>query len=143
VFIHRPSLPIIAKNVIFQMASSINDAPTSFHETGGIHAAFLYNNMGQLLTVREDVGRHNAMDKLIGQALMSDAIPLKDSCVLLSGRASFELIQKAHMAGISIVLSVGAPSSLAIEMAEDNGMTLIGFVKPDRFNIYVDNGRVK
>ena len=113
-----------------------------FEETGGLHASGLFNSDGDVLAVREDVGRHNALDKLIGQALMRDELPLTNFGIVLSGRASFELVQKAMMAGLPFVAAVGPPSSLAIELAEEFGMTLVGFLKPDRFNVYTHGQRV-
>jgi FdhD protein len=113
-----------------------------FDETGGLHAAGLFARDGRLVDVAEDVGRHNAVDKIVGRMLMREALPLSDHILCVSGRTSFEIVQKAIFAGIPIVAAVSAPSSLAIELAQEYGVTLIGFIRGDRFNIYAHPQRI-
>ncbi len=128
---------------IFSLQESLLLQQTNFRQTGGLHASSLFDRSGTLLDVREDVGRHNALDKLIGAiSLNNKAFPWQDQVLLLSGRASFELIQKAAKVGIGTVAAVGAPSSLAVSLAEEHQITLIGFLKEDRFNVYCHSDRL-
>jgi FdhD protein len=113
-----------------------------FEETGGLHAAGLFLRDGTLIDVAEDVGRHNAVDKIVGRMLMRDALPLSEHLLCVSGRTSFELVQKTLFAGIPILAAVSAPSSLAIDLAQEYGVTLIGFIRGDRFNIYAHPDRI-
>jgi FdhD protein len=132
----------IAGDTLVGLPESLLRQQAVFEQTGGLHASGLFDSAGKILAVREDVGRHNALDKLIGQALLRDDLPLSEFGIVVSGRASFELMQKAMMAGVPILAAVGPPSSLAIELAEEFGMTLVGFLKADRFNVYAGLQRV-
>ncbi len=134
---------MVAVDIIQQLPQSLAKNQLVFGHTGSIHAAGLFDLEGNLMMVREDVGRHNALDKLIGAQLYQDKLPLSKQIVLLSGRISFELVQKALMAGIQVVAAIGAPSSLAVQLAEKHGVTLIGFVKDNRCNIYCGEHRIK
>ena len=133
----------IPADTIRRLPDRLREAQTLFEETGGIHAAGLFDAAGRLLDLQEDVGRHNAMDKLVGSRLLDDALPIGESVVVLSGRASFELLQKALTAQIPVVVAVGAPSSLAIDVAREFGATLVGFARDDRFNVYTHTRRIE
>jgi FdhD protein len=133
---------IIDSNIFHQLPQILMRHQQVFADTGGLHASALFTPKGELLLVREDVGRHNALDKLVGASLNNNLLPLTNYILLLSGRASFELIQKAAMAGITVVAAVGAPSSLAVQLAEEFNITLIGFLRNNRFNIYTAAHRI-
>lgn len=135
-------VPQIQSSLIPALPDKLREAQPVFSHTGGLHGAGLFNATGDLLAVREDVGRHNAVDKLIGAMFLEAKTPLHENILMLSGRISFELVQKALMAGIPIVAAVGAPSSLAIETALHFGMTLIGFLRGPRYNVYSGHERL-
>ena len=128
---------------LFQLQIKIKDQQKVFEDTGGIHASALFSIEGNFMMLREDVGRHNALDKVIGCSFMNNQLPLSKNILFLSGRASFELVQKAVMSGIKIIAAVGAPSNLAVEVAKENDITLIGFLREDKFNIYAGKQRIK
>jgi len=137
------SEPKISKDVIIQSPDILREGQSEFSKTGGIHASGLFNSDGKLIALREDVGRHNALDKLIGSALEKKQFDPKDQFITCSGRLNFELVQKVLMTDIGIMIGVGAPTSLAIDLANKFDITLIGFVKRDSFNIYTNNKKVK
>lgn len=139
----RPSGDVeVDPTVLVELPELLASNQPVFSQTGGLHAAALFDQQGRLLSRREDVGRHNALDKLVGSLLASGDLPASEHVLLVSGRVSFELVQKALLAGIPFLAAVGAPSSLAIELAETYGMTLIGFLRQGRFNIYCGAHRV-
>ncbi|MCC7298378.1 MAG: formate dehydrogenase accessory sulfurtransferase FdhD [Bacteroidia bacterium] len=133
----------VQSSIILQLPQKLRELQETFEKTGGLHASALFDIEGNLLGLKEDVGRHNALDKLLGTLFLNNLMPLHHHILLLSGRASFELLQKAAMAGIKVVCAVGAPSSLAVETAMDFGITLVGFLKENRFNIYSHPERIK
>jgi FdhD protein len=131
------------RDVVSSLPDRLRAVQRTFDATGGLHAAGLFTADGGLEDLAEDVGRHNAVDKVIGRMLMRDALPLADRMLFVSGRTSFEIVQKAFLAGIPVLVSVSAPSTLAIDLATDTGMTLVGFVRGDGFNVYSHPQRVK
>jgi FdhD protein len=134
--------PVVARSTIVSLPEVLRSSQHIFEQTGGLHAAALFDPDGRLLESREDVGRHNAVDKLIGHGLLSGSMPLRDRLLLVSGRVSFEIVQKAAVAGIAITCAVSAPSSLAVEAGERLGMTVVGFLRGDKFNVYCHRERV-
>ena len=134
--------PKITKDIIVHSPNILKTNQSEFSKTGGIHASGLFNSKGELICLREDVGRHNALDKLIGNAMINDQIKPKNQFITCSGRLNFELVQKVLMTNIGIMIGVGAPTSLAIDLANKFDMTLIGFVKKDSFNVYTNNKKV-
>ncbi len=135
-------VPQVAAEVIPQIPVRLRTAQHLFSVTGGLHGAGRFDAEGHLISVREDVGRHNAVDKLVGEALLAGRVPLHDDLLAVSGRASFEILQKAAVAGIPFVVAVGAPSSLAVDLAREYHMTLVGFVRDHGFNVYAGDARV-
>jgi len=136
------SEPKITKDIIIQSPDILRNNQSEFSKTGGIHASGLFDNNGKLISIREDVGRHNALDKLIGSVLKNNQLKPTNQFITCSGRLNFELVQKVLMTNIGIMIGVGAPTSLAIDLANKFDMTLIGFVKGDSFNIYTNNQKV-
>jgi len=137
-----PAGPVVARSVVAALPGALRMHQGLFEETGGLHAAGLFDVGGTLEALREDVGRHNAVDKVIGRAFLADELPLSTAVLLVSGRASFEIVQKAAVAGIPILCAVSAPSSLAVDAARRFGMTLVGFLRGERFNLYSHPERV-
>jgi FdhD protein len=135
-------LPVVSRSVILSLPDRLRAAQAAFERTGGLHAAGLFETDGRLVVIREDVGRHNALDKLIGSRVLVRELPLWDRILLVSGRVSFEIVQKAAMAGIPILCAVSAPSDLAVRLADRLGVTLVGFLRGDGFNVYAHDGRI-
>ncbi|HEY6014840.1 MAG TPA: formate dehydrogenase accessory sulfurtransferase FdhD [Candidatus Limnocylindrales bacterium] len=137
-----PSGPVVTRAVILALSDLMRAAQRAFEETGGLHAAALFTPRGELVAIREDVGRHNALDKLVGSQVLAGALPLHQRILMVSGRVSFEIVQKAAVAGIPIICAVSAPSDLAIDTAERLGVTLVGFLRGDGFNVYSHDRRI-
>ena len=137
-----PGEPVVACGVILGLPDALRAAQLDFAATGGVHAAGLFAADGRLVAIREDVGRHNALDKLVGSQVLAGALPLHDRILMVSGRVSFEIVQKVAVAGIPIICAVSAPTDLAIAAADRLGVTLVGFLRGDGFNVYAHDGRV-
>ena len=138
-----PPGPRMAAEKIYALSEKLREAQGLFATTGGLHAAALFDASGELAALREDVGRHNATDKLVGWALLEGRLPLGDHAVMVSGRSSFEILQKCLAAGVPIVCAISAPSSLAVDVAREFGMTLVGFLRGNRFNVYAGSERIQ
>ena len=134
--------PTVASEIVRTLPDALRSRQPVFERTGGLHAAGLFDTAGELRLLREDIGRHNALDKVVGDRFLQGELPLGDTVLAVSGRASFEIMQKALAAGIPIVVAVGAPSSLAVDVAKEFGMTLAGFAKPTGFNVYTGRHRI-
>ena len=138
-----PPGPEVSAEAIYSLPGKLREAQGLFEATGGLHAAALFDREGNLLTLREDVGRHNATDKLVGWALLEGRLPLSECIVMVSGRSSFEILQKCLVAGAPVVCAISAPSNLAVDVARGFGMTLVGFLREGRFNVYAGFERVR
>jgi FdhD protein len=134
--------PVVARSTLLALPDALRGAQRAFDETGGLHASGLFSQTGELRVLREDVGRHNALDKAIGSQVLDGALPLNDTILMVSGRVSFEIVQKAAVAGIPIICAVSAPSDLAISAADRLGVTLVGFLRGDGFNVYTHDDRI-
>jgi FdhD protein len=134
--------PRLTSELVTGLPAALRAGQSVFEATGGLHAAGLFDVSGRLLCVREDIGRHNAVDKVVGDAMRFGRLPLHDTVLMVSGRAGFEIVQKARRAGIPVICSVSAPSSLAIDLAREGRQTLIGFLRDDRFNVYAGSERL-
>jgi len=134
--------PRVAASLLDDLPDRLRKGQSVFQRTGGLHAAGLFDSQGRLEVIREDVGRHNALDKVVGHGVLGGFLPWSDAILVVSGRTSFEIIQKALMAGIPIVVAVGAPSSLAVDLAREFNLTLVGFARRGGFNVYSGEGRV-
>ena len=139
---HIAAGPVVERAVLLGLPPALRASQAVFEQTGGLHASGLFDTAGNLLAMREDVGRHNALDKLIGRMFLDRKVPLSEHILMVSGRASFELVQKAAMAAIPILCAVSAPSSLAVQLADRLGITVVGFLRGDGFNIYTHPGRI-
>ncbi len=138
-----PPGPEVSAETIYSLPGKLREAQGLFDATGGLHAAALFDADGELLALREDVGRHNATDKLVGWALLEGRLPLSEHVVMVSGRSSFEILQKCLTAGVPVVCAISAPSSLAVDVAKGFGMTLVGFLREGRFNVYAGFDRIR
>src|SRR5688572_18046792 len=137
-----PESPQIDPSVIRGLADQLRQRQQAFAQTGGLHAAAVFTPAGELLEVREDVGRHNAVDKILGALLRRDGLPANDLILAVSGRIAYEIVQKAAMGGLPVIVAVGAPTDLAVDAARDCGITLVGFARDERFNVYTFGGRI-
>lgn len=138
-----PSGPVFDREMVTAMPEALLSQQRLFNQTGGLHAAALFDSDGTMLVCREDVGRHNAVDKLVGWAMMANKLPLSRCAIMVSGRASYEVMQKCLVAGVPLICAVSAPSSLAVEVATEFGMTLVGFLRGERFNVYAGRERIE